>query len=65
MSKLVTHGYKVQFDMNGWFVRTIEGKEVAKGTKNSNLYIIICKKINGVEVATFPKFPSNQDKVGS
>lgn len=50
VSKLVTNGCKVQFDMNGCFVITMEGKEVAKGTRNNNLYTINCKKINRVEV---------------
>lgn len=64
VSKLVSHGCKVQFNMNGCFVRTMEGKEVAKGIRDGNLYIINCKRINGVEVAAFAEFPSNEDKVG-
>jgi hypothetical protein len=64
VSKLVTHGCKVQFDMNGCFVTTMEGKEVAKGTRNGKLFIIDCTKIDGVEVAAFAGIPSNEDKVG-
>jgi hypothetical protein len=42
----------------------MEGKEIEKGTRNRNLYIINCKKMNGGEVAAFAKFLSNEDKVG-
>lgn len=64
MDKLVIYGCKVQFDMNGCFVRTMEKKEVSKDTKNDKLYIINSKKINGVDIAAFVNFQSNEDKMG-
>lgn len=45
VSKLVTHGYKVQFGMNGCFIKTIESKEVTKRTRNGNLSIMNCKRL--------------------
>lgn len=37
--------------------------KVFKGLKEGNLYYLICKKVNGVDVATFTEFTSNQDKL--
>lgn len=46
VSKLVTHVCKEQYDMKGWFLRTIECKEVGIGLTIGNVYIIIYKRIN-------------------
>lgn len=60
ISKVIKHGFNVQFDINRCFVRTMENKEIAKGTRDRNLYIVNCKRINGVKVA---EFLSNKCKV--
>lgn len=41
----------------------MKNKNVAKSTKNGNLYIINFKKINRVKVVAFAKFLLNVDKV--
>lgn len=59
VSKLVLHGYKIQFDKNGCYVKTLDGQHVAKSLRDGNLYFINYKKVNGVEVAVFVDFPQD------
>lgn len=63
VSKHLTHGYKVQFDMNECFIKTIEVKEIAKRRRDGNSYIINWKRINRIEIVEFCEFQSNKDKV--
>lgn len=59
VNKLVLHGYKVQFDENGCFIKILDRNDVAKDFRNCNFYFIKYKKMNRIEVATFVKFSYN------
>lgn len=56
INKIIFYGFKVQFDMNRYFVKILDRKNIIKGINNSNLYLFYCKKMNRLQVATFAKF---------
>jgi hypothetical protein len=61
VSKLKLFGWKLQFNINGCFVRILENQDVAKETRDGNMYIVNYNKINIMKVTTFSKFTSNED----
>lgn len=62
MSKIISHSYEIQFDMNELFIKTLDGQYVIKGFRNGNFYFINYKKINKIEIVAFTNFLKNQDK---
>lgn len=53
----------VQFNMNWYFVRILNGNMVLKSSREVNLYYLNYKKVYRIEVAVLAEFTSNQDKL--
>lgn len=49
--------------MNGCFLRIVEHKKIAKGSRIGNLFIINCKKISKVDIVVFIEYLSIIDNV--
>lgn len=52
----------VGFNINGYFIKTLNGDIVAKASKDGNFYYFSYKKASRIEVIIFTKFLLCQDK---
>ena len=63
VSKLVSGGLKVHFSMMGCVVRAAHIKMLATTSREGNLYQVVCKKVNVVEVATLAHSSPNDESL--
>ena len=51
----------MHFNMMGCIVRAAHGEMLAIGSREGNLYQVVCKKVNAIEVAALA-YPSSNDE---
>ena len=61
MSKLVSNGLKIKFNLNEYIVKFCNGKAIAIAPRERNLYEINFVKVHEAEAANLVQFPTGDD----
>lgn len=64
MNKLVLNGFKVHFNTNRYFVKTLCCDNFSITLRDGKFYFIYWKKVSTIEIDVIARFPQDQDKFG-